>query len=95
MANMAMAQAVLANANQFYDVGSWYVVAECCDVYSVLEELERRLELAAATGQGPAASRTLGTAAEERYTHVDAGAQGASEERLTRRGRANGPARRC
>ena len=41
MANMAMAQAVLEHAHQFYDVGSWYVVAECWDVWSVLEELDR------------------------------------------------------
>jgi hypothetical protein len=44
MANMAMAQAVLEHANQFYDVGSWYVVAECWDVYSVLEELDQQEE---------------------------------------------------
>jgi hypothetical protein len=41
MANMAMAQAVLEHANQFYDVGGWYVVAECWDVFSVLEELDQ------------------------------------------------------
>jgi hypothetical protein len=41
MANMAMAQAVLEHANQFYDVGAWYVVAECWDVFSVLEELDQ------------------------------------------------------
>lgn len=41
MANMAMAQAVLEHANQFYDVGNWYVVAECWDVWSVQEELDR------------------------------------------------------
>jgi hypothetical protein len=44
MANMAMAQAVLEHANQFYDVGSWYVVAECWDVFSVLEELDQQEE---------------------------------------------------
>jgi hypothetical protein len=42
MANMAMAQAVLEHANQFYDVGCWYVVAECWDVFSVLEELDQQ-----------------------------------------------------
>ena len=41
MATMAMAQAVLEHAHQFYDVGTWYVVAECWDVWSVLEELDR------------------------------------------------------
>ena len=41
MASMAMAQAVLEHANQFYDVGNWYVVAECWDVWSVQEELDR------------------------------------------------------
>jgi hypothetical protein len=40
MANMAMAQAVLEHANQYYEDG-WYIVAECWDAYSVLEELER------------------------------------------------------
>jgi hypothetical protein len=44
MANMAMAQAVLEHAHQFYDVGSWYVVAECWDVFSVLEELDQQEE---------------------------------------------------
>jgi hypothetical protein len=41
MAAMAMAQAVLEHANQFYDIGSWYVVAECWDAWSVLEELDQ------------------------------------------------------
>ena len=41
MANEAMAQAVLEHAHQYYDVGSWYVVAECWDLWSVLEELDR------------------------------------------------------
>ena len=43
-ASMAMAQAVLEHAHQFYDVGSWYVVAECWDVFSVLEELDQQEE---------------------------------------------------
>lgn len=42
MASEAMAQAVLDHAHQFYDVGSWYVVAECWDLWAVLEELERQ-----------------------------------------------------
>jgi hypothetical protein len=42
MANMIMAQAVLEHAHQFYNVGGWYVVAECWDVWAVLEELERQ-----------------------------------------------------
>jgi hypothetical protein len=41
MANEAMAQAVLEHAHRFYDVGDWYVVAECWDTWSVLEELEQ------------------------------------------------------
>lgn len=42
MATIAMAQAVLEHANTYYDVGQWYVVAECWDAWAVLEELERR-----------------------------------------------------
>jgi hypothetical protein len=42
MANMTMAQAVLEHAHQFYDVGSWYVVAECWDAWAVLEELDQQ-----------------------------------------------------
>ena len=42
---MAMAQAVLEHAHEFYDVDSWYVVAECWDLWSVLEELDRHEEL--------------------------------------------------
>ena len=41
MAREAMARAVMGHAHQFYDVGGWYVVAECWDVWSVLEELDR------------------------------------------------------
>ena len=41
MAREAMAKAVMEHAHQFYDVGCWYVVAECWDVWSVLEELDR------------------------------------------------------
>jgi len=41
VAREAMAKAVMEHANQFYDVGGWYVVAECWDVWSVLEELDR------------------------------------------------------
>ena len=44
MANMAMAEAVLEHANQFYDVDNWHVVAECWDSWSVLEELDRHEE---------------------------------------------------
>ena len=40
MANEAMAKAVLDHAHQFYDIGAWYVVAECWDLWSVLEELD-------------------------------------------------------
>jgi hypothetical protein len=38
---MAMAQAVMEHAEQFYNVDQWYVVAECWDAYSVQEELTR------------------------------------------------------
>jgi len=41
MAKEAMAKGVMEHAHQFYDVGGWYVVAECWDVWSVLEELDR------------------------------------------------------
>jgi len=44
MASMAMAQAVLEHAQQFYNVGNWYVVAECWDALSVLEELDQAEE---------------------------------------------------
>ena len=40
MASMALAQAVLEHAHTFYDVDNWYVVAECWDLWSVLEELD-------------------------------------------------------
>jgi hypothetical protein len=42
MASMAMAQAVLEHAHRFYDVGDWYVVAECWDAPAVLEELDQQ-----------------------------------------------------
>ena len=41
MANMAMAKAVLNHANDFYDTGSWYVIAECWDTLAILEELDQ------------------------------------------------------
>ncbi len=41
IASMTMAQAVLEHAHQFYDVGSWYVVAECWDAWAVLKELDQ------------------------------------------------------
>lgn len=41
MASMAMAQAVMEHAEQFYNVDQWYVVAECWDAFSVQEELTR------------------------------------------------------
>jgi hypothetical protein len=44
MADMAMAEAVLEHANRFYDVDSWYVVAECWDAWAVLEELDQHEE---------------------------------------------------
>ena len=47
MTKMAMAQAVFQHAHDFYDTGSWYVVAECWDVLAIAEELERHEELSA------------------------------------------------
>ena len=47
MAVMAMAQAVLQHAHDFYDTGSWYVVAECWDVLAIAEELDRHEALTA------------------------------------------------
>ena len=44
MASMAMAQAVLEHAHQFYNVDTWYVVAECWDALAVLEELDQQEE---------------------------------------------------
>jgi len=41
MAREAMATAVMEHANQFYDVGGWYVVRDCWEVWSVLDELDR------------------------------------------------------
>jgi hypothetical protein len=49
MANMAMAQAVLNHAHDFYDTGSWYVIAECWDTWAILEELDRQEERATKT----------------------------------------------
>lgn len=44
MATMAMAQAVLEHAHEFYEVDNWYVVAECWDAWAVLEELDQQEE---------------------------------------------------
>ena len=44
MASTAMAQAVLEHAQAYYDDG-WYVVAECWDLWSVEEELDRQEQL--------------------------------------------------
>lgn len=44
MASTAMAQAVLEHAQAYYD-DSWYVVAECWDLWSVEEELDRQEQL--------------------------------------------------
>lgn len=44
MANMAMAQAVLEHAHQFYDVENWCIVAECWDAWAMLEELDQHEE---------------------------------------------------
>ncbi|MDZ4374627.1 MAG: hypothetical protein U1C74_24835 [Phenylobacterium sp.] len=47
MTTMAMAQAVFQHAHDFYDTGSWYVVAECWDVLAIAEELDRQEERSA------------------------------------------------
>lgn len=47
MADVAMAQAVLNHAHDYYDAGSWYVIAECWDTLAILEELDRQEELTA------------------------------------------------
>ena len=44
MANMGMAQAVLNHAHDYYDTGSWYVIAECWDTLAILEELDQHEE---------------------------------------------------
>jgi hypothetical protein len=41
LASMGTAQAVLDHANQFYDTGAWYVIAECWDTLAILEELHQ------------------------------------------------------
>jgi len=41
MVKMAIAQAVLNHAQDYYDTGSWYVVAECWDTLAILEELDQ------------------------------------------------------
>ena len=41
MANMAMAQAVLNHAQDFYNTGSWYVISECWDTLAILDELDQ------------------------------------------------------
>ncbi|MDR3510648.1 MAG: hypothetical protein P4L73_03380 [Caulobacteraceae bacterium] len=56
MASMAMAQAVLEHAHRFYEVGGWYVVAECWDVPAVLEELDRHEERSLTTFELDAAA---------------------------------------
>ncbi len=47
MASMAMAQAVLNHAHDYYDSGSWYVIAECWDTLAILEELDQQEERSA------------------------------------------------
>lgn len=47
MATMGMAQAVMNHAHDFYNAGSWYVIAECWDTLAILEELDRQEALTA------------------------------------------------
>lgn len=49
MASMAMAQAVFQHAHDYYDTGSWSVVAECWDVLAINEELDRQESLGSVT----------------------------------------------
>lgn len=49
MASEAMAKAVLNHAHDFYDIGSWSVVAECWDLWSVQEALDQHEELTQTT----------------------------------------------
>ena len=87
MASEAMAKAVLDHAHEFYDVGNWYVVAECWDLWSVQEELERQeqaseapftLEIAAIRTSQPGL-------ADEPFTEGSGGAVGAALYALNRR----------
>ena len=47
MAKETMAKAVLEHAHRFYDVGRWYVVAECWDLLAIAEELDHQEEITA------------------------------------------------
>ena len=47
MVSMGMAQAVYQHAHDFYDTGSWYVVAECWDLLAIAEELDHQEEITA------------------------------------------------
>ena len=49
MAKIATAQAVLNHAQDYYDRGSWYVIAECWDTLAILEELDQVEERDAVT----------------------------------------------
>ncbi len=69
MANLAMAQAVLNHAHDYYDAGSWYVIAECWDTLAILEELDRQEELSAKRFE-------LDTAAISHFSQMIHGAKG-------------------
>ena len=45
MVSLGMAQAVYQHAHDFYDTGSWHVVAECWDLLAIAEELDRQEEV--------------------------------------------------
>jgi hypothetical protein len=45
MATFTMAQAVLDHANDHYNDGRWYMIAECWDAPSIEEELDRQEEI--------------------------------------------------
>ena len=47
MVSMGMAQAVYQHAHDFYDTGSWYVVAECWDLLAIAEELDHQEQITA------------------------------------------------
>jgi hypothetical protein len=47
MVSMGLAQAVYQHAHDFYDTGSWYMIAECWDLLAIAEELDRQEEITA------------------------------------------------
>lgn len=71
MASMAMAQAVLNHAHDYYDTGSWYVIAECWDTLAILEELDQQEDRSAQRFE-------LEVAAISHFSQIIHGAKGCS-----------------